>query len=131
MKQVRFLGAQKQSEIPQLLAEQDVLVLPSIYDGWGAVVNEGLQAGLYTICSDACGAKDLLGDSRCGAVFAAGDATQLAARLQEALGHVSELRANRSYRIQWAKQAIGGSAVARYMVDCLCGLPSNRPWIKE
>lgn len=131
LKQVRFLGAQKQSEIPQLLAEQDVLVLPSIYDGWGAVVNEGLQAGLYTICSDACGAKDLLGDSRCGAVFAAGDATQLAARLQEALGHVSELRANRSYRIQWAKQAIDGSAVARYMVDCLCGLPSNRPWIKE
>lgn len=130
LKQVRFLGAQRQSEIPQLLAEQDVLVLPSIYDGWGAVVNEGLQAGLYTICSDACGAKDLLGDSRCGAVFSAGDAKQLAVRLREILERVSELRADRDYRLQWAKQAISGRAMARYMVDCLCGLCPNRPWIK-
>ena len=43
---VRFLGSQKQSEIPRMLANNDVLDLPSIYDGWWAVVNEGMQSGL-------------------------------------------------------------------------------------
>lgn len=46
-------------EIPSILSNQDILILPSIYDGWGAVVNEALQSGLYVISSNQCGAKDL------------------------------------------------------------------------
>lgn len=128
---VRFLGSQKQSEIPRLLAYHDVLVLPSIYDGWGAVVNEGLQAGLFTICSDACGAKDLLHDPRCGAVFRTGDVKQLTKVLSYCRDHVESIRGDKQYRMDWADKAISGKAVARYMVDCLCNVKTERPWIQE
>lgn len=128
---VRFLGSQKQSEIPRLLAHHDILVLPSIYDGWGAVVNEGLQAGLFTICSDACGAKDLLHDPRCGTVFRAGDVRQLTTVLSYCRDHVESIRRDKQFRMDWAAKAISGKAIARYMVDCLCNVKTERPWIQK
>lgn len=126
---VRMLGVQKQSLISDLLSEQDVLVLPSIYDGWGAVVNEGLQAGLYIICSDRCGAKDLLDDKRCGAVFKAGDIQSLTHVLQECMKNIGTIRENRLFRINWAKNSISGEVMAQYMVDCICFKKRlKRPW---
>lgn len=35
----------------------DYLILPSLYDGWGAVVNEGLQSGCKVLVSKDCGAS--------------------------------------------------------------------------
>lgn len=126
---VRMLGVQKQSLISDLLSEQDVLVLPSIYDGWGAVVNEGLQAGLYIICSDQCGAKDLLDDKRCGAVFKAGDIQSLANILQKCMKNIDTIREDRLFRINWAKNNISGEVMAQYMTDCICSKKRlKRPW---
>src|SRR5437870_11248743 len=57
----------------------DLLVLPSRYDGWGAVINEALMSGIPAICSDNCGAADLVRSSvQLGAVFRAGSAIDLA-----------------------------------------------------
>lgn len=39
-------------------AASDVLVVPSLREVWGLVVNEGLAAGLYTIASSRAGASD-------------------------------------------------------------------------
>lgn len=129
VKNVHFLGTQKQSDIPALLSSQDVLVLPSIYDGWGAVVNEALQQGLYVICSDKCGAQDLLkGNSFCGGVFRAGNAEDLAEKLGFALKHLDDIRADRESRRSWARNCISGKTMAHYMVDCLCGLSPQLPW---
>lgn len=95
------------------------------------MVNEGLQAGLFTICSDACGAKDLLHDPRCGAVFRTGDVKQLTKVLSYCRDHVESIRGDKQYRMDWADKAISGKAVARYMVDCLCNVKTERPWIQE
>lgn len=126
---VHFLGTKKNSEIPQLLATQDVLILPSVYDGWGAVVNEALTAGLYVICSDRCGAKELLADARCGMVFRAGDVQGLSACMNYCTANFSEIRRNRTFRATWAKERIGGKAVSKYMLDCLSGEAPQRPWL--
>ena len=47
----------------------DLLVLPSLFDGWGAVVNEALQAGMRVLCSTACGAASLLDGRQRGGSF--------------------------------------------------------------
>lgn len=127
---VKVLGFQENSKVPLLLSSQDVLILPSIYDGWGAVVNEALQAGLYVICSDRCGASELLHDEKLGSVFRAGDSKQLAEKIEFAANRIDEVRADRRYRIDWAKEHISGEAIAKYMVDCLSGKRTSAPWLE-
>ena len=43
------------------IEEADLLVLPSRFDGWGAVVNEALGAGTPVLVSDLCGSSYLVG----------------------------------------------------------------------
>ena len=127
---ISLLGTKPNSEIFSILSQHDVLVLPSIYDGWGAVVNEALQCGLYVICSDKCGAKELLTDTRCGTVFQSGNDKELSQIMQYCIEHITEIRANRRFRQLWAERCIGGKVIASYMLDCLEGKKTERPWFK-
>ena len=125
-----FHGKMPMKQVYDRMSQYDILILPSRYDGWGAVVNEALQRGLYVICSDKCGAKDLLEDERCGCVFKSGDIRQLAGILQQCSEHIAEIRADRQFRLDWAKRCISGKVIARYMVDCLSGNSVHKPWAK-
>ena len=45
------------SEVPALMAEHDIYVLPSnAYEGWGAVINEAMSVGCAVVVSDKTGA---------------------------------------------------------------------------
>src|SRR5690606_9257701 len=45
------------SEVPALMAQHDIYVLPSnAYEGWGAVVNEAMSVGCALVASDKTGA---------------------------------------------------------------------------
>ena len=61
-------GFVQPADLPKLLAEHDIFVFPSRYDGWGVVVAEALAAGLPVLTSDRVGAHDLLTDEM-GAVL--------------------------------------------------------------
>lgn len=120
---VCFSGFSPQTELPLWLAKNDVLILPSIYDGWGAVVNEALQMGLYVICSDACGAADLIRkDKRLGIVFNKGDVERLASAMSYCMDNIENIRKDHDYRLRWADKHISGKVIAKYMIDCLCKL---------
>lgn len=106
---VDFAGGMPNAQIVAAMASADVLVLPSRFDGWGAVVNEALMVGTPVICSDRCGASDLIEDGRNGYVFEAGEVAALLDKL------------NRFFRdFQWDRAALtrneahrlGGAAVA-------------------
>lgn len=84
-KRVSFLGAQDNAVTRQLMARSDVLVLPSRYDGWGAVVNEALQMGARVVVSDNCGASDLVVAGSNGSVFPEGSLIGLAEALEALL----------------------------------------------
>ena len=53
---VRFLGFRHWPELPALYCAADILCAPSLYDGWGLMVPEGLAAGLPVIATDRMGA---------------------------------------------------------------------------
>lgn len=90
---VRFAGARRPSELPEVWAAADLFVLPSSHEPWGVVVNEAMAAGLPIVLSDKVGAApDLLADGENGRLFPAGDAAALAAALATITGD-GELRA--------------------------------------
>jgi glycosyltransferase involved in cell wall biosynthesis len=64
---VYFFGFQNRNEIPKFYAISDVLVLPSIRETWGIVVNEAMCFGLPVIVSRQVGAGiDLVRDGQNG-----------------------------------------------------------------
>lgn len=125
---VKFFGTLPMKDIPLEMQKNDILVLPSLYDGWGAVVNEALTQGLYVICSDKCGAKDLLHDERRGLVFRNNDNSNLAIVLKDISCNISTIRFNRQYRIEWTKKCISGKSISKYLIDCLENNVVYYPW---
>ena len=75
---VHFLGFQNQSNMPAIYRLADVVVLASLSETWGLVVNEGMACGRPAIVSDgvAC-AADLIKPGVTGFVFRRSDAGHL------------------------------------------------------
>ncbi len=71
---VRFLGFRGQLELPALYDLCDVFVLPSVFEPWGLVVNEAMNAGRAVVVSDQVGCgPDLVEPGVNGHLFKAGD----------------------------------------------------------
>jgi glycosyltransferase involved in cell wall biosynthesis len=80
---IRMLGFQNQSELPRLFDLCDVFILPSIYEPWGLIVNEVMNAARAIVVSDQVGcAPDLVRDGVNGFVFPAQDVHALARALR-------------------------------------------------
>jgi len=91
---VRFLGFKGQAELPALFDLADLFVLPAVYERWGLVVNEAMNAGCAVVVSDQVGcAPDLVHPGETGFVFAAGDVAALTRVLGEALADPERCRA--------------------------------------
>lgn len=73
----------------------DLLVLPTLHDPWGLVVNEAMACGLPVIVSDAAGASELIDGN--GVVVPAGEPAALA-RALETLTSSPEVRARMGRR---------------------------------
>lgn len=63
---VSFLGFVQSQELLPIMSESKLVVLPSVSDQWGLVVNEALDLGVPVLVSSGCGAKELLDDTRNG-----------------------------------------------------------------
>lgn len=56
---IQDIGFVQANQLRGVLAEAACLVLPSILEPWGVVIQEAVAAGLGVICSDECGAGDV------------------------------------------------------------------------
>ena len=115
---VSFTGTLPNSDARAMIGISDCLVFPTRCDGWGAVVNEALMQGVPVLCSDRCGARDLLSEDWRGELFEGG----CIEGLREVLGRWIE-RGVRSedatLRIaQWSR-CIEGKSVADYFAAVL------------
>jgi len=88
---VVFAGAKTPEEVSMTLAECDCLVLASLSEPWGLVVNEALCTGLPVIVSNQCGCALDLATQGTGWIFQAENTPDLA----EAMLHVCELKLER------------------------------------
>jgi L-malate glycosyltransferase len=60
LEHVHFCGYQSEEGVARVLASSLALILPSIEEQHGLVVNEALAMGVPVLLSDNCGARDLL-----------------------------------------------------------------------
>ncbi len=96
---IHLLGFQNQSALPDIYAGADLLVLPSITETWGLVVNEAFAYGTGALVSDAVGcAPDLIDGKGTGAIFASDSLEALTDALKGALVDPARLR-------KWGKAA--------------------------
>ena len=69
---IKFLGFKDQTELPRYYDLCNVFVLPSLYENWGLVVNEAMNAGRAVIVSDRVGCgPDLVKHGENGYIFRA------------------------------------------------------------
>lgn len=94
---VRFSPTLPNTDLRREIATCDWTVLPSRHDGWGMIVNESLIAGTPVICSENCGAADLVSEAVVGRVVPAGDSAALASVMREciAAGRIDTSRRSR------------------------------------
>lgn len=72
-----FVGWQPKSKLTDFYSRSDLLVLPSLCDGFGFVVMEALSHGLPVICSDNVGSSELIKEDIHGLIFETGNSIEL------------------------------------------------------
>jgi glycosyltransferase involved in cell wall biosynthesis len=132
---VTFTGVLPNAEAKAILGHLDLFVLPSRFDGWGAVVNEALMQGVPAVCSDRCGARDLLSDSWRGEAFEAGSMEGLREVLRTWIGR-GKRTPELTERIKTWSRCIEGASVADYFAQVLGhvyhGAPRPTvPWLSD
>ena len=135
---IKYLGGKTNDEVLNFMRRYDILVLPSLYDGWGAVVNEALQNGMRVIASENCGASVLLDGKDRGEAFSfVNKEKSLEKILLKWLEKGKVSLADRQKITEWARYSISGDTVAVYfekICSCVSGdCPRNEviaPWLK-
>jgi glycosyltransferase involved in cell wall biosynthesis len=95
----RWFDTLPHHQVMEVMMESDVLVLPSLGEGFGLVVTEALACGLPVIVTPSVGASDLVHDGQEGFVVPVGSADLIAERLH-ALHRDRELLAAMSRKAQ-------------------------------
>jgi phosphatidylinositol alpha-1,6-mannosyltransferase len=118
----------------QLMEQSDFFVLPSRHDGWGVVVNEALLRGVPVICSDRCGASDLLKEPWRGETFGAGSASSLEASLRRWISHGKRAPLEAEKIKNWSR-CIERTAVSDYLLQIIqfsmkSGPRPVTPWLE-
>lgn len=123
---VEFLGVQPTPEVRAWMASSDCLVLPSRYDGWGAVVSEALMSGTPVVCSDSCGAAVAVQRSGYGGVFRSGNVAQLSQLIRGMVDRGSISGAERRALLDWS-QCLSAEAGAAYLEQIIVHSGSGLP----
>jgi glycosyltransferase involved in cell wall biosynthesis len=80
---IKHLGFKQPQEMPEILKQCGVFVLPSLYEPWGVVVHEHACAGFPLLLSSAVGAAEkFLLDRENGNRFIAGDKETLKSKMR-------------------------------------------------
>lgn len=127
---IHYLGPLPNDKVNQFISRCDLLVLPSLFDGWGAVINEALSQGTRVLCSDMCGAGILLDGDKRGGVFNLNDKS-LNFKLNHWLMRGSLSLDERNQNIAWASTHISGEIAAKYFVKVLNRETVEAPWLKK
>ncbi len=105
-------------KVPRKIANADCLILPSFFDGWGAVVSESLMVGTPVICSDTCGSSEIVKASKFGYIFKNNNINDLALKLKKTITKGKVSKKKRELIKKWAK-CLSSESGANYLIKIL------------
>ena len=131
-KKIKFLGTKDNSEVLTYMQNADILILPSLYDGWGAVINESLTVGTPVICSNHCGAQILI-NSQNGRIFSISE-NNFVDKFYDLKKNMQNF--NRDSIRKFMLENVSGSSASAYLNDIIKHIYFSEkrpvaPWIKN
>lgn len=88
---ILFEGVLDSDKYNELLSHIDILVAPGRVEPWGIRINEAIQRGNAVIVSNQIGAAELIEESHGGDIFEAGNAEDLANKLEPLISDRNKL----------------------------------------
>lgn len=126
---IRYHGKKDYDTVRKSMFSANYLVLPSLYDGWGAVGNEGLQAGCKLLLSEECGCSIFVKcHTNLGYLFTTKDKTNKS--LKKAVDSIFNEKLDKSQHENisvWAREHISPAAVAEYFNQIIQHYFKNSP----
>jgi glycosyltransferase involved in cell wall biosynthesis len=119
--QIRLMGSIPRSELFQKMRESDLLVFPTLCDGFGLVVNEAFAQGLPVLTTTRAGAADLVREGENGWLVPAADARALANSMIKVVQERSCLPAMRQ-KAQTTAEVWQWADYRREIAKVVCGL---------
>lgn len=89
---VKMLGRRDREYVYSHLCDYHVMCHPSLYEGFGLTVAEGIAAGLPAVVSDSGGPYEIIGRGKYGIPFATGDPAACARALAEVIDNYPTAR---------------------------------------
>lgn len=119
-KSIRYHGIVPNDEVRTAMLESDIAILPSKYDGWGAVINEALQSGCRVLVSNRCGSASIPKSTpELGEVFDPYNKFDFVLKLNNLLRKGSLTEKERMSIKDWSKQRIHPDVAAKYLIDVI------------
>lgn len=115
---IEYLGVMSSHEVRQNMLYSKILILPSLFDGWGAVVNEALLCGNYCITSDNCGSKTLFRKSPfLGTTFKLKQKDDLSIVLNKVLNSSDNI----DFKLiaNWSKEHLNHKKAVNYFIETI------------
>jgi glycosyltransferase involved in cell wall biosynthesis len=120
----RWFETLSHSQVLDVMMESDVLVLPSLGEGFGLVVTEALACGLPAIVTPSVGVSDLIHDGQEGFVVPVCSADAIAERLdilyrdRKLLAAMSRRAQEAAAKYSWASYRVHYADTLRAAVAC-------------
>ena len=92
------------NEILQIMRQHDVLVFPTLFDGFGLVITEAMSQGTPVIATYNCAGPDLIEHGKNGWLVEAGSTVSLKAVLEELIDNPSIIKRASIAAIETARQ---------------------------
>jgi glycosyltransferase involved in cell wall biosynthesis len=80
--QVKIIGKVPNTELARIMAESDVFVFPSYFEGFGLVLLEAMAAGLPVLTTTATAGPDTITEGSDGFIFSPGDLDVLICKME-------------------------------------------------
>ena len=106
-----WLGAVPHQRVLEIMAQHDVLVFPSLFDGFGLVILEAMARGLAVITTPHAGGSSVIDEGKDGFVVPIRDADAIARRVSELaddrarLSAMSAAALRKAELLSWATRA--------------------------
>jgi len=112
-KRVFFLGSKPQTKVPRWMNAADLVVLPSVSEGWPPVIAESLACGTPIVASRVGGIPEILDSPKIGLLFNPRDAVDLANNIVSGLQKTwkEQLLVNKAMQYSWRNIATEVNAV--------------------
>lgn len=110
---IRFLGKQTQDYVAAHLADYDLFVQPSRWEGFGLTVAEAMAAGVPVLVSEGQGPAEVTQGDRYGWLFANGDAYDLQRQIVFIKEHYGEAMTKANEAKEYVRNTYDVSVTAR------------------